>query len=139
MNKHKYRERIDDTIVVPFIAYLDDMPIGFIQYYHVDKVGDGWWPDEVEGTVGIDQFIGEADNINRGYGTQMICAFNKMLFKNSAIKKIITDVDPKNKRAIRCYEKAGFTFVKELMTPDGLAYLMQLTTTKIIPLSKHGN
>ena len=136
--KEKYRQRIGGTIVVPFVAYLDDKPIGFIQYYHASKVGDGWWQDEVDGTVGIDQFIGEADYINRGYGTQMICAFNKMLFENNAINKIITDVDPKNKRAIRCYEKAGFTFVKELMTPDGLAYLMQLTTTKIIPSTNHG-
>lgn len=122
--KRKYRNRIGDTVVAPYIVYLDDKPIGFIQYYHADKVGDGWWPDAVEGTVGIDQFIGEENYINRGYGTKMISAFIQKLFSNLAIKKIITDVDPKNQRAIHCYEKAGFKFVKELMTPDGLAYVM---------------
>ena len=45
--KSKYRTRIGDTIVVPFIAYLNNNPIGFIQYYHANKVGNGWWPDEV--------------------------------------------------------------------------------------------
>ena len=45
--KSKYRTRIGDTIVVPFIAYLNNKPIGFIQYYHANKVGNGWWPDEV--------------------------------------------------------------------------------------------
>ncbi len=123
--KEKYRRRIGDPIVVPFIVYLDEVPIGFIQYYHADKVGDGWWPDEVEGTVGIDQFIGEEDYLNRGYGSKMIAEFVKKLFATPGIKKIITDVDPKNQRAIRCYEKVGFKFVKELMTPDGLAYLME--------------
>jgi RimJ/RimL family protein N-acetyltransferase len=55
----------------------------------------------------------------------MINAFIKQLFLNPDIKKIITDVDPKNQRAIRCYEKTGFKFIKELNTPDGLAYLME--------------
>ena len=50
--KEKYRKRIGDTVVLSFIACLDDESIGFIQYYHANKVGDGWWPDEMEGTVG---------------------------------------------------------------------------------------
>lgn len=124
--KSKYLKRVGDTIVIPFIACLDDNPIGFIQYYHANKVGGGWWPDENEGTVGIDQFIGEENFINRGLGTKMIRAFVDQLFLHSNIKKIITDPDPKNLRAIRCYEKAGFQFNKEIMTPDGGAYLMMI-------------
>jgi RimJ/RimL family protein N-acetyltransferase len=122
--KEKYGKRIGDTIVCPHIAYLDNKPIGFIQYYHANKVGNGWWPDEIEGTVGIDQFIGEIDYINRGYGTKMICYFVQQLFQNPVIKKIITDVDPKNKRAIRCYEKSGFLLIGSVNTPDGIANLM---------------
>ncbi len=122
--KSKYKKRIGDSIVVPFIVLLNDKPIGFIQYYQADKVGDGWWPDAIEGTIGIDQFIGEKDLINRGIGTKMIRAFIEYLYLKSNVNKIITDVDPKNVRAIRCYEKVGFKFVKEIMTPDGLAYLM---------------
>lgn len=123
--KNKYRKRLSDTIVISYIVYMDNKPIGFIQYYHADKVGDSWWPDETEGTVGIDQYIGEEKFINRGYGTQMISTFKEKLFENPAIKKIIVDVDPNNKRALRCYEKTGFKFVKELMTPDGIAYLLE--------------
>src|SRR5690348_213510 len=70
--KEKYGKRIGDTVVYPHIAYLNNKPIGFIQYYYANKVGDGWWPNEMDGTVGIDQFIGEEDFINRGYGTRMI-------------------------------------------------------------------
>lgn len=125
--KAKYGQRIGDEVVVPFIIYLNDKPIGFIQYYHATQVGDGWWPNETEGTVGIDQFIGEEDCINRGLGTQMITAFIQQLFSTQGVKKIITDVDPNNKRAIKCYEKVGFKFVELIDTPDGKAYSLSLT------------
>jgi RimJ/RimL family protein N-acetyltransferase len=46
--KQKYGSRIGDNIVCPYIAYLDDKPIGFIQYYWASKVGDDWWPNEDE-------------------------------------------------------------------------------------------
>lgn len=124
--KTKYGQRINDDVIVPFIAYLKGKPIGFIQYYHADKVGDGWWPNAAEGTVGIDQFIGLSDSIGCGFGTIMIKEFVDNLFSNPNIKKIITDVDKQNKRAIRCYEKVGFHLVEELMTPDGLANLMEI-------------
>ncbi len=130
--KSKYKERIGDSVVVPFIVFLNDKPIGFIQYYQASKVGDGWWPNETEGTIGIDQFIGEKSLINRGIGTKMIRAFIDYLFHNPDIKKIITDVDPKNLRAIRCYKKVGFVFIKEMMTPDGLALLMVIEKNKML-------
>lgn len=56
----------------------------------------------------------------------MICSFIKYLFLQSDINKIITDVDPKNLRAIRCYEKVGFKFIEETMTPAGLVNLMAI-------------
>jgi RimJ/RimL family protein N-acetyltransferase len=122
--KYKYKSRIGNTIIVPFIVYMNHKPLGFIQYYHANKMGDGWWPGELEGTVGIDQFIGEEDYINRGYGTSIIKEFVKKLFADIKINKIIADVDPDNKSALRCYEKVGFKFDKEVITPDGFAHLL---------------
>jgi hypothetical protein len=29
----------------------------YIQHYQANKVGGGWWPEAIEGTFGIDQFI----------------------------------------------------------------------------------
>lgn len=123
--KNKYTTRIqNDSVVQSFIVHLNNQPIGFIQSYLANKVGDGWWPDEEEGTVGIDQFIGEEAYLNRGIGTAMIHAFIKKLYAHADVKKIMTDVDPENKRARRCYEKVGFRFHKQLMTPDGMADLL---------------
>jgi RimJ/RimL family protein N-acetyltransferase len=124
--KEKYGNRIGDSIVCPYIVYLGEKPIAFIQYYWASKVGEGWWPDEDESTVGIDQFIGEEGWLNQGYGTLLIQQFIMFLYhQHPKIKKIITEVDPNNLRAKRCYEKVGFRSMGMIDTPDGAAIKLE--------------
>jgi RimJ/RimL family protein N-acetyltransferase len=40
------------------------------------------------------------------------------------VTRVQTDPAPHNARAIRCYEKAGFRPVREIVTPAGAALLM---------------
>ncbi|MCE3238005.1 MAG: Streptomycin 3-adenylyltransferase [Gammaproteobacteria bacterium] len=122
--KQKYRNRINDTVVCPYIVSLHNKPIGFIQYYWASKVGNGWWPNENDSTVGIDQFIGDENFIDKGYGTAMIKEFVHFLFQNLAITKIITEADPNNHRARCCYQKVGFIEQGEINTPDGKSILL---------------
>lgn len=124
--KEKYRARIGDPVVCPYIIYFDHQPIGFIQYYWASKIGNGWWLNEGNTTVGLDQFIGEEGYLNQGHGSRMLQAFIRQLFNNPSIEKIITEADPKNFRAKRCYEKAGFKEVGEIDTPDGKSILMAI-------------
>jgi RimJ/RimL family protein N-acetyltransferase len=128
--KQKYGSHINDTIVCQYIAYLGNHPIGFIQYYWANKVGNRWWPDEDDGTVGIDQFIGNENYINKGFGTAMIKKFIQFLFQNHAITKIISEADPHNHRARRCYQKVGFHEEAEINTPDGKSLLMTMKRQK---------
>ncbi|HEX8253632.1 MAG TPA: GNAT family N-acetyltransferase, partial [Thermoanaerobaculia bacterium] len=108
-----------------YIAMLDGAPIGFIQSYVALGSGDGWWADEREpGVRGIDQFLANEHELNRGLGTAMVRAFVEKLFFDPAVTRIQTDPRPENARAIRCYEKAGFRAVGEVETPDGRALLM---------------
>lgn len=90
--KEKYGRRIGDSIICPYIVYLNDKPIGFIQYYWASKIGNGWWPDENEDTVGLDQFIGEEDYLNKGFGTLMINEFIQFLFKNSDGESLLMEI-----------------------------------------------
>lgn len=125
--KDKYGRRIGNSIICPYIAYLNDKPVGFIQYYWAAKVGDGWWPHENENTVGLDQFIGEENFINKGYGTAMIKQFIEfLLILHPSIKKILTEASPNNLRARRCYEKVGFEEVGFVDTPEGKSLLLVL-------------
>jgi RimJ/RimL family protein N-acetyltransferase len=124
--EHEYEPRmLEASAVRPHIVLLDGVPIGYIQSYVAMGSGDGWWPDEQDpGVRGIDQFLANADQLGRGLGPAMIRAFISQLFADPAVTRIQTDPSPKNTRAIRAYEKAGFRAVREVDTPDGRALLM---------------
>jgi RimJ/RimL family protein N-acetyltransferase len=122
----EYGAKIADTTrLQSYIAWVDGRPLGYIQSYVATNCGDGWWEDETDpGVRGIDQSIGDAGDLNRGLGTGMVRAFVDKLFEDPQVTRIQTDPDPRNARAIRCYEKAGFRAVREITTPDGVALLM---------------
>jgi RimJ/RimL family protein N-acetyltransferase len=93
-----------------------EKPLGYFQHYRV--------PD---GSIGIDQFIGEEDYINRGVGTKAIRMFVEMIMREHKPSRIILDPSPDNQRAIRCYEKVGFRhYETKEGVEGGLAYMMQL-------------
>ena len=122
------RKTRPDYPVQGYIACDGDHAIGFIQSYVVKDCGDGWWEDETDpGARGIDQFLASADQLGRGLGTAMVKAFVARLFEDPAVTHVQTDPNPRNARAIRCYEKAGFRAVREVDTPDGRALLMICT------------
>jgi RimJ/RimL family protein N-acetyltransferase len=114
--------------VEPYIVRLDDRAIGFIQSYVAAGSGGGWWPGVVDpGVRGIDQFIGEEDCLDRGVGTAMVHAFVARLLEDPAVTMVQVDPSPRNARAIRCYEKAGFHAERVIDTPDGPALYMTIT------------
>lgn len=114
-----------------FIALRDRVPIGLIQSYVVMGSGDGWWEEERDpGARGVDQFLADAEQLNRGLGTAMLRAFLATLFSDPAVTVVQADPSPDNARAIRCYAKAGFAAVGEVATPDGPALLMRCSRAR---------
>jgi RimJ/RimL family protein N-acetyltransferase len=93
-----------------------ETPIGYFQHYAAS-----------DGSIGIDQFIGEEDYINKGIGQQAIRLFLEMIVREHKPASIILDPQPENKRAIRCYEKVGFRHYETRLDENGvLAYMMRL-------------
>lgn len=77
------------------------------------------------GSRGIDQYIGEPDMVGRGHGTAFVRLHCDRLFAAGA-PAVGTDPRPDNHRAIRAYQKAGFTIASEpLDTLWGRAILME--------------
>ena len=108
-----------------YLVLDDGAPIGYIQSYVVMDSTDGWWPDENDpGARGIDQFLADPARLGIGLGTEVVRAFVRRLFADPAVTRVQTDPSPRNARAIRCYEKAGFRALGEVDTPDGRALLM---------------
>ncbi len=111
----------------PFLAYLSGEPIGYVQSYSAYGGTPGWWPDNPgPGVFGIDQFIADENQLNKGLGTAMVSQFAKLLFENPEITEIRVDPKPENSRAIRCYLKVGFKETGPICTPDGPAIMMVL-------------
>lgn len=121
----------------PFIIYIDNIPIGFIlccdlyAYKNICTEPKGLFIDEKPHTFCMDLFIAEEDYLNKGYGTKIVKEFAKKVFDDFEAKVILIDPAATNKRAIRCYEKAGFKFVK--IANDGVTdcYVMQILKDEI--------
>ena len=105
-----------------YIVSADGRTFGYLQCYDLTAWNSGFG-EQPEGTRGIDLFIGEADMIERGHGSAMLRAFVDERLKRGA-PRMVTDPDPKNLRARRAYEKAGFAPVGVIDTPDGPSLLM---------------
>jgi len=121
----KYLPRISSGSVRPYVASQDGKALGFIQSYRAMECGGGWWPDEYDpGVMGVDQFLADADSLGRGLGSEMVRRFVAFLARDPGVTRVQADPMPRNSRAIRCYEKAGFRRVGVIETPDGPALLM---------------
>ena len=125
-----FLEKIRSKNTFGFIVLLDEKPMGYIQYYHIDrsKVTSGslFPPLHDETTIGIDQFIGDPHYLHKGYGTLFIKQFFKELeILEPNITAIILDTDPENIAAIRCYEKVGFVPVCTYENPWGTSLFMR--------------
>ncbi|MFO1340548.1 MAG: AacA4 family aminoglycoside N(6')-acetyltransferase [Burkholderiaceae bacterium] len=111
--------------VTPYIALLNERPVGYAQAYVAKGSGDGWWEDVTDpGVRGIDQSLANAHELGQGLGTRLVLSLVDLLFQDPEVTRIQTDPDPGNARAIRCYEKAGFRALREIVTPDGPALYM---------------
>ena len=97
--EEKYGGRVKaQKDVFPYFILNDGQPIGFIQYYiHNDT------------TVGLDMWIGEKAQRSRGFGSEALRQMVRLIHEKHPEKTtLFIDPEVENKRAVRCYEKAGF-------------------------------
>lgn len=115
----KYGERVKHPKdVFPYFILLDGVPIGFIQYYIQD-----------EATIGLDMWIGRRADRSRGYGSEGLRQMLGIIHqKHPQVKTLFIDPEVNNKRAIRCYEKAGFVPEGEFIGEEGDPCLMMKIT-----------
>lgn len=94
--------------VACFVFWLEDRPAGFIQRERVGFEHEfaAWARGE---TWGIDLLIGEATLLGRGYGPQVIQAFMTLTRQEHRTERFLIDPESNNLRAIRAYQKAGFS------------------------------
>jgi len=111
---------LDEPAMDQYIVEANGEAFAYLQCYGLTAWNCGFG-EQPAGTRGIDLFIGQPAMI--GHGSALIACFVKDRLRNG-VPRIVTDPDPANARAIRAYEKAGFTGQCLVETPDGPALLM---------------
>jgi aminoglycoside 6'-N-acetyltransferase len=113
---------LNEPAMDQFIVSVGGSDFAYLQCYELSAWNSGFG-EHPEGTLGIDQFIGEPDMVERGHGSAFVRAFVDDCFRQGA-PRVVTDPDPANARAVRAYQKAGFEKAGMVETPDGPALLM---------------
>ena len=107
------REHVKKGDVRSCIISQNGAPIGYLQFYEIctPREKKALWLLPYQHPYGIDLFLGTPEKLGRGIGTrcmQMICQY---LFSEKKADALCIDPRVDNPRAIRCYEKAGFSHI----------------------------
>lgn len=124
-----------EVLTFPFLILWDGHPIGYVQWYRIADHPEYAVQVQVEeGAAGIDLFIGEPERIHRGLGALVIRRFLwEVVFPQPGVTCCVIGPDQDNRAAIRCYEKAGFRYLKTVQVQGEPApeYLMRLDRTDL--------
>lgn len=95
------------------IAELDGTPIGFIQIIDPLREDSKYWGVVPPNLRAIDIWIGEKENLGKGYGTLMMALALQRCFADGTVSAVLIDPLETNTAAHRFYERLGFKFVKK--------------------------
>jgi aminoglycoside 6'-N-acetyltransferase len=108
------------------IAELDGRPIGMVQLIDPALEETHYWGEIGAGYRAIDIWIGEAADLNKGYGTVMMRLAIERCFANDAVQAILIDPLLSNTAAQRFYRRLGFEDVEERDFYGDLCLVMRL-------------
>ena len=119
-----------------YLILYDNTPIGYIQTYKIHDYPDyARFVDIDENASGLDVFIGEQEYFHKGLGKYIISRFLKeIVFSLSDSISCILGPEPKNKIAIKTYEKVGFKYIKTIQVEDEdePENIMRITKNEIV-------
>ena len=83
-------------------------PIGVLQIIDPAREETHYWGECEPDLRAIDIWIGEEDDLGRGYGTQMMGLALSRCFASPAVRAVLVDPLASNTDAHRFYERMGF-------------------------------
>ena len=92
------------------IAEIDGFPVGIVQLIDPFEEETHYWGDIGRNKRAIDIWIGEKENLGKGYGTEMMMQALARCFSNQLVEEVLVDPLESNEKAIRFYVKSGFKF-----------------------------
>jgi aminoglycoside 6'-N-acetyltransferase len=94
------------------IAELKGRPIGFVQIIDPALEDSRYWGEVDAPLRAIDIWIGERDDLRRGYGSEIMRLALARCFADPAVEAVLVDPLASNVRAQRFFERLGFRFVE---------------------------
>jgi aminoglycoside 6'-N-acetyltransferase len=108
------------------MAELNKKPLGFIQIIDPYLEETHYWGEIERNKRAIDIWIGEEENLNKGYGSQMMKLTIERCFENPKVDGILIDPLKSNIKAHRFYERLGFVFIEERSFDETICYVYEL-------------
>lgn len=112
------------------IAEIDGMPIGFVQIIDPACEESHYWGDVASHKRAIDIWIGQEQNLGKGYGTEMMRLALIKCFADPNVTDVLIDPLDSNTRAIQFYKRLGFEFVEKRMFGEDACDVYSLTREK---------
>jgi aminoglycoside 6'-N-acetyltransferase len=94
------------------IAELNGKPIGFIQIIDPFNEETNYWGDISPNLRAIDIWIGDRENLRRGYGSIMMALALERCFADPSVSAVMIDPLEANVSVRKFYEKFGFKFIE---------------------------
>ncbi len=91
-----------------YIAEIAGLPIGAMQIIDPHTEATHYWGDIEPDLRAIDIWIGEAENLGKGYGETMMHLAFELCFADTLVKAILIDPLASNTRSHKFYRRLGF-------------------------------
>jgi len=108
------------------VAELNGRPIGFVQIIDPAREESKYWGNVPASLRAIDIWIGDTNDLGKGYGTELMHQAITRCFEDSAVKAIIIDPLASNTRAHQFYERLGFRFSHQQRFGEDECFVYQL-------------
>jgi aminoglycoside 6'-N-acetyltransferase len=108
------------------IAEIDGRPIGMMQIIDPAREETRYWGDVAPNLRAIDIWIGDAADLGRGHGTEMMRLAIERCFAPPEVTAILIDPLVSNTRAHRLYERMGFRRIERQMFGQDDCYVYRL-------------
>ncbi len=118
------------------IAELDGRAIGVVQIIDPALEATHYWGDVDHGLRALDIWIGEADDLAQGYGTQMMKLALRRCFDAPEVSAVLIDPLVSNTEAHRFYRRLGFVPLGEQLFGNDRCLVHRLERSK---WSEHGS
>ncbi len=112
---------------VQLLAEVDRHPMGFIQIIDPALEESHYWGPVPNGLKAIDIWIGEADYLGKGFGTQMMQMAIARCFADPAVTATLIDPLASNTRTHPFYERLGCQFVERRQFDEDDCFVYQLS------------